>query len=52
VKRLTTTQKGYGHMHQQLREQWALVVKTGKARCSRCGRMIPPDAPWDLDHRD
>jgi hypothetical protein len=41
----------YGHAHQELRAQWAIVVATGVIRCSRCGQRIAPSQAWDLDHR-
>lgn len=49
---LTTTQRGYGHDHQQLRKQAARLVATGTARCWRCEQLIDPREPWDLGHDD
>jgi hypothetical protein len=51
-RKRSTTARGYGWMHQQRRKRWALEVATGRVECSRCGVLIDPDAPWDLDHRD
>jgi hypothetical protein len=48
----TTTARGYGYAHQQLRRKISRVVAEGRAYCSRCGRWISPGAPWDLDHTD
>jgi hypothetical protein len=47
-----TTRRGYGWKHQQRRKVWERVVAAGEAYCSRCGRGIYPDEPWDLDHTD
>ena len=49
---LTTSQKGYGHQHQQLRAKVKRSVDTGTARCWRCGELIHPLEKWDLGHRD
>lgn len=46
----STTARGYGHMHQQRRKQWALRVASGTVVCARCGELIEPGEPWDLDH--
>lgn len=48
----TTTQRGYGWKHQQLRKKWKPKVATGTVRCWRCGRFIAPNEPWDLGHDD
>lgn len=48
----STTQRGYGTAHQKLRAQWRPIVEAGLAICARCGKNIPPDAPWDLGHVD
>jgi hypothetical protein len=50
--RASTSSRGYGHMHQQLRKRWALEVATGQVPCARCGELIRPDEPWDLGHDD
>ncbi|MGW0043461.1 hypothetical protein [Rhodococcus sp. NPDC003348] len=48
----TTTERGYGHTHQQLRERWRPAVEAGRVRCARCHRPIATGSPWDLGHRD
>jgi hypothetical protein len=48
----STTARGYGHRHQNLRKRWAKVVDTGDAYCVRCKRWIEPGTPWDLGHDD
>ena len=48
----TTTQRGYGHHHQQLRKKWRPLVEAGIVTCARCGELIPPGASWDLGHVD
>jgi len=47
-----TTARGYGHKHQQLRKQWAMLVKAGDVRCWRCGLPIYPTQQWHLGHDD
>jgi hypothetical protein len=42
----------YGWQHQQTRRRVADAVATGFAPCSRCGELIDPTGPWDLDHSD
>jgi hypothetical protein len=49
---MSTTARGYGHRHQQLRKRWALRVAAGLVDCARCGLMIDPSEPWDLGHMD
>lgn len=51
----STTDRGYGNTHQQLRDQWRPVVNAGEAHCHavRCllpTRWIQPGEPWDLGH--
>lgn len=48
----SSTARGYGQQHRAERERWAPLVATGNVKCARCREFIPPDAPWDLDHRD
>ncbi len=48
----STTQRGYGHTHRALREQWAPKVARGDVACWRCGRAIAPGQAWDLGHSD
>lgn len=45
-----THARGYGHQHQQERARWRPHVAAGRVSCARCGRWIPPGAPWDLGH--
>ena len=42
----------YGFTHQRTRKLVALEVAAGQARCPRCGEMILPGEPFDLDHAD
>jgi hypothetical protein len=51
----TTTERGYGAKHQQLREAWEPKVRAGlvnchAALCVELARAIEPDAEWDLGH--
>ena len=48
----TTKQRGYGHRHRTLREQWKPKVEAGKVKCWRCGKPIRADDKWDLGHSD
>jgi hypothetical protein len=48
----STTARGYGWRHQQLRKRWAAVVRAGRASCARCNEPIEPWEKWDLDHDD
>jgi hypothetical protein len=47
-----TTDRGYGHAHQRLRQVWVHRVNSGGVTCSRCGRPILPGMAFDLDHDD
>lgn len=51
-KKGTTTQRGYGYRHRQLRKHWETVVRSGEAICWRCGEPIAPNADFDLGHDD
>lgn len=48
----TTTQRGYGHEHQELRKQWAPTVARGGVICRKCGDTIQPGTTWHLGHTD
>ena len=48
----STTARGYGYRHQQIRRQAARLVASGMAICGRCGQPINPGEPWDLGHAD
>jgi len=48
----STTQRGYGRVHDRVREQLAPLVLAGQVRCWRCGDAIWPGEPWDLGHDD
>lgn len=56
----STTQRGYGHIHQHTRKQEARKVEAGEAYCWRCLSLgippeqawIPPGSAWDLGHDD
>jgi len=52
MPKASTTSRGYGWKHQQLRKSLARQVPAGLASCARCGRPILPDQPWDLGHDD
>ena len=42
----------YGQAHKAMRPRLDPVVQTGTIECSRCGELIEPNTPWQLDHRD
>ena len=42
----------YGWPHRRRRAAVAREVEAGRAVCSRCGRLIAPGEPFDLDHVD
>lgn len=48
----STKQRGYGGSHQKLRKAWARRVGAGLETCRRCGNLIAPGEPFDLDHTD
>jgi hypothetical protein len=41
----------YGREHQAARRLWAPKVAAGIVVCCRCGKLIAPNAEWDLGHR-
>jgi hypothetical protein len=47
-----TKARGYGATHKRYRKAWARQVAAGIVNCARCGHLIEPGAPWDLDHTD
>lgn len=51
-RRKSSSARGYGWMHQQLRARWARRVALGRVRCAYCGRLIVRGEPWDLGHDD
>jgi hypothetical protein len=46
----STSQRGYGYLHQQLRERLRPMVEAGMVRCPRCGQFIEGGDRWELDH--
>ncbi len=50
--RPTQAERGYGPEHIKERRRLEKVVKSGGAICARCGELIEPDEPFDLDHRE
>ena len=48
----TTTQRGYGAVHQTVRKRFAPKVEAGQCICPRCHKQILPGEPWDLGHID
>jgi hypothetical protein len=42
----------YDAEHYRLRKQWEPEVDAGIVGCARCGIVIEPGTPWDLDHTD
>lgn len=38
--------------YRQAKEAWRPIVAAGGVACSRCGQILDPLAPWDLDHYD
>ena len=53
----STTDRGYGREHQNLRAQWTPKVDALEVDCWRCGQLIVPDYSlrgdgWDLGHHD
>lgn len=48
----STTERGYGHKHQQKRAEYQKVVDAGAAECWRCHDPVPPGSEWQLGHDD
>jgi predicted kinase len=48
----STTERGYGYHHRQVRAAVKPHVDAGEATCWRCGNRILPGTPWDLGHDD
>jgi predicted TIM-barrel enzyme len=48
----STNARGYGAVHQAVREQFKALVASGLAVCARCGGPFSPGAQFDLDHAD
>ena len=48
----STTARGYGWTHQQVRAKWVRIVAAGQAFCAHCGGWIAPGSPWDMGHRE
>jgi hypothetical protein len=48
----TTSERGYGWRHQQLRRALAPRVATGRVACWRCGELIQAWQEWHLGHDD
>jgi hypothetical protein len=48
----TRQQRGYGAQHDVERRAWMPRVLAGDVLCSRCGLLILPTEPWQLDHTD
>lgn len=46
----TTGQRGYGRSHEAERRRWVPKVDAGLVDCARCGQLLEPGRPWDLDH--
>jgi hypothetical protein len=42
----------YDADHRRARREWLPHVDAGVVRCGRCGDLIRPGEPWDLDHLD
>lgn len=49
---LSTTERGYGYLHQQERKRLAPIVLAGGVLCARCGLPIESGQAWDLGHAD
>jgi hypothetical protein len=53
MARASTTSRGYGARHQQLRAGYKRRMAHGEQfTCWRCGELVDPQQPWDLGHDD
>jgi hypothetical protein len=50
MARKSTTTRGYGYLHQKMRERIAPQVEAGLLPCARCGLPILFGQAWELDH--
>jgi len=50
MPRPSTTQRGYGYLHQRRREGLRPLVEAGIVRCARCQKIIAAGERWELDH--
>lgn len=48
----TKSERGYGADFRAARRDAAVLVRSGRATCWRCGDAVLPDADWHLDHTD
>lgn len=48
----STSDRGYGALHQRARDRIAPKVAAGGVICWRCGEPILPWQEWDLGHDD
>jgi hypothetical protein len=48
----SSTSRGYGYGHRQLRAWWVPRVASGLVKCWRCGVVIRADEQWHLGHDD
>lgn len=51
-QRGSSTARGYGQAHRNLRQHWRPIVEAGTVSCARCHQPITPEQPWDLGHDD
>ena len=51
-RRSSTTQRGYGHRHQEAPRLLEPVVRSGRATCARCDGPILPSQAWGSGHTD
>ena len=47
-----TVARGYNAKHKAERARWVPKVKAGGVQCARCGGLLAPDEPFDLDHTE